>query len=106
MINLSTIVNDEQLLEFALSHVCEKDSDDVHPVADQIIVTYIINQFEREGKESFDINDIVTKQQELMADYILTKLSNDGLVDINIDEDGQITYQLSKTGKDKVKNEC
>ena len=51
-INFCEAINEEQFLDFALSHIAEKDSDDVHPIADQIVTLYIINQWYKEGKKT------------------------------------------------------
>jgi hypothetical protein len=99
MIELKEVINDEQLLDFALSHICEKDTEEVHPVAEQIVILYIINN--TKGEEFTD-EYISEKYRELIADYVLCKMEKNGLIDMGIDESGEFVYSLSEKGRDKI----
>jgi hypothetical protein len=104
-IELSMLVNDEQLIDFVLDHIAERNSDEVHPTAEHIMMWYIIKQFQLEKRESFDESDVQQKYSELLADKVLFNLNQKGLVDVDFDEKGEIIYKLSNIGKEKVKNE-
>jgi predicted MarR family transcription regulator len=97
---LDAVINEEQLLDFALSHICEKDSDEVHQVADAILTCYIVNDFNKQ-KKSFTEDDILDKINEHMADYVLTKLSKQGLVDVSF-ENSEIKYVITEEGRKKI----
>lgn len=102
MKNLDKIINDEQLLDFALSHVCEKNSDEVHPVAERIVLLYIVNEFQSQGKEEFSDEEIQDRYTEMIASHVLAKLGREGLLDVDFDEQGETVYRLTQKGKDKV----
>lgn len=100
MIPLYSVVNDEQLLEFALSHICEKDSNDVHPVATAILIRYAANNMDT---DSWTEADIERKCSELIADYTLVKLVQKDLLEYEIKEDGNIMYKITDKGKQRIK---
>jgi hypothetical protein len=101
MLNLDKVINEEQLLDFALSHIAERESYEVHPVADQIVLTYVINKLVAEGKESFTEEDVQEQYSVLVLDKVLEGLVNKGLVDVAFDEK-EPTFQLTPKGKDKI----
>lgn len=98
---LSAVANEEKLLDFALSHICERNSDEVHEVADAILTCYIVNDFKKKN-QSFTEEDITSKIKELIADYTMTDLVKKGLVDVDIDSDGQMTFSLTEAGRTKI----
>jgi hypothetical protein len=98
---LDVIVNDERLLDFALSHVAEKDSGDVHPVAEEIITIYIINEFAKEGRESFTEEEIQERYAQLILDKVLVGLVESGLVDVDFSGD-EPAYQVTQKGRIKI----
>ena len=98
---LDAVVNEEQMLDFALSHICERDTDTVHEVADAILTCYIVHDYRKQNL-SFNEDDITSKIKELIADYTLSKLAREELVDVVVDEDGQIVYKLTEKGRNKI----
>lgn len=101
MIDLGKVVNDEQLLDFALSHICEKNSDEVHDVADKIVILYIINELKEQKKDWHDESLVSQRYGELIADYILAKLSREGLVNVDF-ENGNMICELTPKGRSKL----
>ena len=101
-VRISEVVNDEQLLDFALSHIAEKDTYDVHPTAELIVITYIVSNFSKENKTNFTESDVQEKYSELVADYVVTKLANAGLVDVGFDDNGETLYSLTPEGRNKI----
>ena len=98
---LHAVTNEEKLLDFVLSHICERNSDEVHEVADAILTCYIVNDF-RKKKQSFTAEDITNKIKELIADYTLTRLAKQGLVDVTVDDNNQVIFSLTKAGKERI----
>jgi len=79
------MINQEQMLDFALTYLNGlPDNQDPHEVADQIVTLYIINEFQRDGKETFNAEDITQRFRELLTDHAITTLSNKGLVDVDV----------------------
>jgi hypothetical protein len=104
-VNICEVINDEQMLDFALSHISEKDSDDVHPIADQIVVVYIMKLWNKEGKKIFTEQEVRDKYGELVTDHVVTKLAKKGLVDVRFDEEnGEALYSITKEGRNKINN--
>ena len=102
LIPLSEVVNDEQLLDFAMSHVCERNMDEIHPVAEQIVLRYILNEWAEAGKIQFSEDEVTKKYQEMIADYVLESLTKKGFVDTTFDDNGEILFSLSEVGKQRV----
>jgi len=106
-ISFCEAINNEQFLDFALSHIAERNTDEIHPVADQIVVLYILNDWNNKGKERFTENEVQERYSELLADYVVTKLVNKDLVSVRFDEEtGESLYSLTNKGKDQINNEC
>lgn len=103
MIPLDSLINDEQLLDFALSHICEKNTNEVHEVAEKIVTLYIINRWEKEGKTEFTEEEVCDKFSELVADYVLGSLVRKGLVDVDFDDKGELWYNVTDLGQRKIK---
>lgn len=101
MLCLDKVVNDEQLLDFALSHIAEKDTDEVHQVANEIVCIYIINQFAKEGKDEFTEEDIQERYSQLVLDKVLVGLVDKGLVDVDFSGNEPI-YQVTELGRKKI----
>lgn len=102
-INMCEAINDEQMLDFALSHISEKNSDDVHSVADQIVTIYIINDWRKKGKKTFNEEEVRDRYAELVTDHVVTNLTKKGLVDVRFDEEsGEALYSVTKEGKDRI----
>jgi hypothetical protein len=99
VIPLDSVVNDEQLLDFALSHICERDSDDVHSVANSILVRYAANSMDAAGWSEEELNQ---RCSELIAEHVISDLMKKDLVDYRIREDGEIVYEVTQKGKKKI----
>ena len=102
MIELSSIINDEQLLDFALSHICEKNSDEVHEVAEQIVMVYIINH--HFANQDFTEEDVHEKYSELICSYVLTNLVKKDMLCAEVKEDGEIVYNITEEGRKRINN--
>ncbi len=105
MINFSAAINKEEILDFAFSHICSIESWEVHPIAERIVMWYIMNEFDLKGWDIDDMEAIHERYSELMADHLIMKLSKDGYIDAGINENGDVVYTVTQKAKDKV-NEC
>lgn len=104
--NLSDAINDEELLDFALSYVAERNSDDdTHPISNRIIVAYIVKQFEKEGKDQFTEEEVHEEYSKMLTDYILNNLVKKDFLDVNFEEDGNVTYTVPEDIKEALKKE-
>jgi hypothetical protein len=103
-VKISEVINDEQLLDFALSHIIERDENEVHYIAEEILLIYIINLLYKDGKDKFNEQDLIDKRSELISSYLLTSLTKKGLTEAFFDEHGEIYYGLTNKGKEKIKN--
>lgn len=93
MITVGDLFNQEELLDFALHYMSMCNSDDEpHPVAEQIIIAYIMMEYKKQ-KVEFTAQDISDRMSELITDYILTGLVNKGLVDVEF-KDGETLYTV------------
>jgi len=102
MISFSMAVNDEEILDFAFNHICSVESWEVHPIAERIVMWYILNEFTAQCKDIDDLEAIHERYQELVADHLIMKLSKDGYVDAGINENGDVVYSVTQKAKDKV----
>ena len=102
VIPLESVVNDEQLLDFVLTHICERNSEEVHPVATSILVRYAANSMERGAWAEEQLNQ---RCSELIAEHVISDLVKSNLIDYNIREDGEIVYEITPKGKEKIVNE-
>lgn len=90
---INKVVNDEQLLDFALHYLSYKDSDDdTHSVAYDIVVAYIIHEF-----NIVDATQVKQKMQEMIVDHACAALVSKGLISANFNEDGEIVYERCKS---------
>jgi hypothetical protein len=105
MINFSDAINQEEVLDFALTHICSVESWQAHPIAERIVMWYILNEFTARYKDIDDLEAIHERYSELMADHLIMKLSKDGYVDADINDNGDIVYTVTQKAKDQV-NEC
>ena len=93
-IPIDVLYNEEQLLDFALHYMALQDNpEQVHPVAEQIIITYILREWQKQGKVEFTEDEVHERMCQLIADYVLTSLVSKGLVEVSFDEDGQALYK-------------
>ena len=60
-----------------------------------------LNEFNNKD-QSFTEKDVELRYRELLVDHILTTLINEDLIKTDFDDDGQITYQITKKGKKYV----
>ena len=102
--SLTIDITDEQLLDFALSNIAYCNSDEKpHKVAEKITTVYVINSL-LETQDSFTEEEVEEKYRELLADYILTNMVHDGLLEVDM-SDEETKYVLSKEGKKYVRND-
>ena len=91
---MKTVLNDEQLLDFALHYLSDKNSDDYHhPVAHEIVVSYIMDEFNLKDIE-FDDYMIRECAGELLLDHALHGLVAKGYLEPQFNEDGTITHTM------------
>ena len=93
-IPMDTLYNEQQLLDFALHYMALQDNPkDVHPVAEQIIITYILREWQKCGKVEFTEDEVHERMCHLIADYVLTSLVSKGLVEVSFNENGEALYR-------------
>ncbi len=102
MIPFDVAINAEEILDFAFYHICSSESWDVHPMAERIVFWYIMNERIAAGLDEKDVQAISERYQELQAEHLIAKLCKDGLVDARINDQGQIIYEVSQAGKDRI----
>ena len=95
---MSKVLNDENLLDFALHYLSDKNSDDYqHPIAYEIVVSYVMQEFDTKGIEHNDAM-INTRMGELLLEHTLKGLVEKEYVEPVFHEDGRITYIMGKNG--------
>ena len=94
MLNLTDGINDEQLLDFALSH-------SIHPVADQIIVNYCMKELLLD-KEEFTEDEVNERYCSLVIEHMKKDFVDRGMLDYDM-EDGK--YKLTDLGRKSISNE-
>jgi len=93
-IPMDTLYNEQQLLDFALHYMALQDNPKaIHPVAEQIIITYILREWQKEGKIDFTEDEVHEEMCKLIADHVLTALVSKGLVEVSFDENGEALYK-------------
>lgn len=98
------VINDEQLLNFALSYLAERnDEDEVHPLANDIVIYYIVKQFQKDGKHNFTSDDVHEQFQILLADHIINNLVSKNYLNVSIDENGKEYFSLTDKLSEHVK---
>lgn len=86
--------NDEQLLDFALHYLSTApDPYNTHPVAEEIVISYIVEYFIKNDIEFTD-EDVKAEYAEMLTSYIIKNLVNKGLVTEYINENGDIEYKV------------
>jgi hypothetical protein len=102
MIPFDSAINKEEILDFAFSHICSVESWEVHPIAERIVMWYIMNELTAKGGDPDDVRTIHDRYQDLMTEHLMCKLCKDGFVDATIDQNGNIIYEVSQAGKDRI----
>lgn len=100
-LSLFKLVNKEQLLHFALSHIEEKEYENADIVSKSIVIWYIYEEFEEQSIPITD-NNVAKRFQELLLSHTLDKLNSMDLVDAVIDEDGEVKYRITNKGKEML----
>jgi len=91
---INVLYNEEQLLDFALHYMTiQNDSDQVHEVAEQIIVTYILREWQKAGREEFTEEEVDERMGQLIAEHVLAGLVKKGFVEVDFNEDGEPVYR-------------
>ena len=98
---IQEFINNEQLLDFALSHLIEKTEQTSHPIAEKILCLYVIDQFGQQGR-NFTEQDVQEECNKILASYCLTSLAKKGLIEADLTKEN-VTYQLTELGKEVVK---
>lgn len=95
MENLEEFVNDEQLLDFALSVLIRDDDNDT---AQGILLCYGINSFLREGIEP-EPEQVEEKLQNLFVEYVKRFMVEEEMGEVVFDETGKPDYSFTDEGK-------
>ena len=93
---LECLMNEEKMLFIGL-HIISTIRDEDHPVrkiADAMVVGCIVDEFIKSGKETFTEDETFNRLNELLSDFVLTKMVRDGTVKAEFDDDGNIFYSL------------
>lgn len=99
---LSTVLNDEQLLELALYNIAYSPKNEAFDFAERVVVRYILNNLIKKDIKSFDDDEICNEFSKLVSNFILNSLTKKGLLDCNIDESGDFIFTLTEEGKKHV----
>lgn len=100
------LVNIEQLLQVAL--FCSSklpESEPIREISDKVIIGYIIGEFDRTGKAEFSEEDISDEYGKIMADFTLTNMVKDGLLDVVLEDNGSFSYGLTDKGNRAADND-
>ena len=100
--NLFDVINDEQLLNLALNHVCERDEDKIDPVAEQICIFYAMKQLKDEQSYEPTDEEIHKRYSDMVVEKLIEQLTDKGLVEVDFGHD-EIGYQITEEGRDKLR---
>lgn len=98
---MKEVVQEERLLHLCLyaSSKIDDEEDFTRSIADELIIGYILDEFQKAGKEEFDESDVTERYSDLMTDWVLTKHVQDGNIEVDLSGDEPL-YKLTKQGKD------
>jgi hypothetical protein len=98
--SLKSSITDEQLLDLALENIASVvEGEEPNKIAGRIVVTYVCEQFRKEGKNCFTREEISERCDSLVLDHVLETLSQKGMIDVNVDESGSFSYSITEKGK-------
>lgn len=90
------LMNREEKLElalFAASQIPDPENTTRY-TADQYIISYIIEEFVNNGKDNFTEEEVKEEYSKLISSYILRLLADKGMVETEINENGEFEYKL------------
>jgi hypothetical protein len=90
--SIKDFVTEEELFHMALQLVNFDTALDSEKPG-ELIVAYIINEWGKQGKDDFTDEELQLEYNDRVLGYTLSSLSNKGLIDIYIDEDGEETIK-------------
>lgn len=94
-IYLEDVVNEEQILTLALRML---EFDENNDIAEKIVTWYAINSLVDSGMQTFTADDVSEKYNEIIIGYTLKSMVDDGEIQANFDDDGEIRYTLTELG--------
>lgn len=94
--NYNNVVNDEEMLDFALYYIVKYGEDAPKAnIATKIVMIYILKQFKKNNVDSFTEEDIIEEYKNMYTDKLLSNMVEEGLLETYF-EDGKIKYKNSK----------
>jgi len=102
--NLLDCITDQQILNLALTHICEREEDKCDPVAEKIVAFYAMKELLDECEEETLVSEIpeeAIKQRysEMIVNKIIERLTNEGYVKVEFDN-GLVGYEITGKGKE------
>lgn len=96
---LEALVNEEQLLHMSLyvaaSFQNKDEKNEIKEIADNVIFSHLI--IKKEGKEEVFTEESLQEEYHLiLTDWILTDMVKNGIIDAQLDDDGEFKYSLPK----------
>lgn len=101
MFDLLELVNKEQLLNLALKTMVATNNQD--ETAESIAIWYVLNYFESKHKP-LDEDEVAEKVSALLTEYTLTELTKKGMIEANVNEDGDFVYSVTDKGKKAIED--
>ena len=94
------MTNEEQLLHLALwvSTSIADEKDFTRCISDELIISYIMDEYERKGKTDFNEQDIIKRYSELAIDFVLTQAVKEGKVEVDMSGE-ETLYSLTRNSK-------
>lgn len=100
--SLFDVITDEQLLNLALTHICERDEDKIDPVAERICIFYALKQLNEEQNYDPTDEELHRRYSEMVVEKIIEQLSKKGMVEVDYGYD-DVSYSITDEGKEKLR---
>lgn len=100
--DLTTLINDEQLLLLALHSVAYSTHKEIVEIAEKIIVCYVVKKYKLEGKTTFSELEITKDIEEMIVSYTLETMAKQGLLDADLTAEGEVEYSMTNLGKEVI----
>ena len=95
LIELSYVVNKEQLLHLALSVLNTDTTEENYNIAESIVIWYVIRDFQAKN-HNFDVQELEDKCNDLIFGALFDNLVRKGVIEELVPEDGEtdIKYKI------------